>query len=67
MDKTMSAPRLVSVKTAAEILGVSIWTIRMWAYSGKICSHKLGKRLMVSTAEIDRIVTESVRPRLEQN
>ena len=59
-----SGARLIGVQQAADQLGLSVWTIRFWAYNGKISSHKLGSKLMVSTAEIDRIVAESERPRV---
>jgi excisionase family DNA binding protein len=62
--KTEVTPRLKGIKRVAEDLGVSIWTLRQWAYTGKISSHKLGNRLMISPEEIDRIVRESERPRL---
>ncbi len=57
--------RLVNVNVAAETLGLSHWTIREWAYQGKIASHKISNRLMFDPAELDRIINESERPRLE--
>jgi excisionase family DNA binding protein len=63
--KSEVKPRLMSVRTAAEELGVSVWTLRAWAYSGRIGSHKVGNRLMIAPSEIDRIIGESERPRLE--
>ncbi len=61
----LTTKQLLSIKAAADALGLSVWTLRSWAYSGKVSSHKLGSRLLVSQAEIDRILTESERPRLE--
>lgn len=57
-------PRLLAIKDAAAVLGVSVWTVRQWAYSGKIASNKLGVKLMVPIEELDRIVAESSRPRV---
>jgi hypothetical protein len=58
---------LVGLEEAARILGgVSIWTLRQWAYKGKISSHKLSTRLMFDRAELDRVITESERPRLQR-
>lgn len=54
---------LLPIKIAAQTLGLSVWGLRAMAYSGRIASHKLGSRLMVSQAEIDRIIRESERPR----
>lgn len=58
-------PKLLTVQAAAATLGLSVWTVRQWAYSGRIGSHKLGSRMMISPAEIDRLLRESHRPRLE--
>jgi hypothetical protein len=56
---------LVGLEEAARILGgVSIWTLRSWAYKGKVASHKLSTRLMFDRAELDRVISESERPRL---
>ena len=46
--KSEVKPRLMSVRTAAEELGLSVWTLRAWAYSGRIGSHKVGNRLMIA-------------------
>jgi excisionase family DNA binding protein len=62
--KTLTHHKLLTIQEAADSLGISVWTLRGWAYSGRISSHKLGKRLMVSLEELDRILTESERPRL---
>ena len=56
--------RLVNIRTASEILGLSHWTLREWAYKGKIASHKVSNRLLFDTVELDRIINESERPRL---
>lgn len=66
MDKTLSAPKLISVQGAAAALGISVWTVRAWCYCGRISSHKLGKRLMVAQDELNRILAETERPRLEK-
>ena len=57
--------RMIGVAPAAEALGISVWTLRNWCYRGKCSSHKIGDRLMLDEAEIDRIMTEGERPRLE--
>lgn len=54
--------RLVPVAAVADRLGCSIWTIRGWAYAGKIASCKLGSRLMIPESEIDRLIAETLRP-----
>lgn len=57
--------RLVPVKKAAERLGLSVWGVRAMAYSGRIASHKVSTRLMISEDEIERVIAESERPRME--
>jgi excisionase family DNA binding protein len=57
--------RLVSVTEAEAITGVSRWTWRRWAYDGRIVSTKLGTRLLIPVREIDRLVVEGIRPRVE--
>jgi len=63
--KNQTVHKLVTIQEAAETLGLSVWTLRSWAYAGRICSHKLGKRLMISRLELDRIMSEAERPRLK--
>ncbi len=57
--------KLHPVKYAANALSLSIWTLRSWAYAGKVASHKVGNRLMISEDELNRIIAETERPRLE--
>jgi excisionase family DNA binding protein len=52
------------VAEAEALTGVSRWTWRRWAYDGKVASVKLGKRLLIPRAEITRLVSENLRPRL---
>lgn len=54
--------RLVSIQQWARVMGISVWTARQWAYSGKIASNKLGARLMVPLTEVDRICAQTARP-----
>ena len=60
-----SSPQLLGVAEAAKQLGISVWTLRRWAYRGEIESVKLGgKLLMVPATELQRIVDDGTRPRL---
>jgi excisionase family DNA binding protein len=54
--------RLLSVKDFGALLGVSLWTVRGWAYKGRVASVKLGARMMIPTSELDRLITENLRP-----
>jgi hypothetical protein len=64
---THASPRLLPVKGFAAQSGFSLWTIRQWAYSGRIASVKLGKgRLMIPASELDRLISENLRPALQE-
>lgn len=41
---------------------VSKWTWRRWAQEGKIASAKVGRRLLISRKEYERIMQVSTRP-----
>jgi excisionase family DNA binding protein len=56
--------RLLPVKEWARIMGISVWTARQWAYSGKIASHKLGVKLAIPYSELDRVMSVTARPAL---
>ena len=66
----MSARKLTTeylgVAEAEQVTGVSRWTWRRWAYDGKVASVKLGKRLLIPTSEIERLVAENTRPSLPE-
>lgn len=61
-DRNLKADYL-GVSEAERLTGVSRWTWRRWAYDGKVASVKLGKRLLIPSAEISRLVSENTRPR----
>jgi len=63
--ESMKSRNLVSVAEAEALTGVSQWTWRRWAYDGRISSVKLGKRLLIPTDEIERLVAAGTRPRRE--
>jgi predicted site-specific integrase-resolvase len=66
-NHNLASPRLLPVKDFAAQSGFSIWTIRQWAYSGRIASVKFGRgRLMVPSTELDRIIAENLRPAVQQ-
>jgi excisionase family DNA binding protein len=69
---TLSAPKkelvrheqLIGVDEAGELTDLSPWTWRRWAYSGRIASVKLGKRLLIPRSEVNRLILENTRPAL---
>jgi hypothetical protein len=56
---------LLPIKIFAARLGVSVWTARGWCYRGRVASVKIGAKLLVPTDEVGRIISENMRPRLE--
>lgn len=58
-------PELVGVNEAEIISGLSRWTWRAWAYSGRVTSVKAGRRLLIPVTEIRRVIAEGTRPRVE--
>jgi excisionase family DNA binding protein len=52
-------PRL-KIEEAAERLGHTHWTLRRWAREGRMKYLRLGRRLYVPTAEIDRLLSEGL-------
>jgi excisionase family DNA binding protein len=51
------------IKTAAQTLGISVWTLRKKAYEGAIASVKIGVKLLIPESEIERLIREGTRPR----
>lgn len=63
MEKeTMS--RLLAIPEVAQLLGLSTHTIRAWVQKGRIEHHKLGRRVLISPAALERILAETERPRI---
>ena len=57
--------KFLSVVEAEAMTGLSRWTWRKHAYSGRIASSKVGTRLLLPVDEINRLMAEGMRPRLE--
>jgi excisionase family DNA binding protein len=49
---------LKSVEQAAELWGVSAWTVRAYIRQGKINPVRIGRRVLIEPREIARIVAE---------
>jgi len=60
MDKSN---RLISVKAAAERLGVSIISVYRWTEKGRLASIKLGSRRLVSEQAIEALIAEAMGER----
>ena len=55
----------VPLKEAAEILGISSHTLRVWTRKRRISSYRIGKKVMFSIDELERVVSDSERPRVQ--
>jgi excisionase family DNA binding protein len=59
------SPKIITVQRAAKMLDLSVWTLRGLAYRGAIGSVKIGARLLIPVDEVNRLIAENTRPRLE--
>jgi len=55
--------RLVPLKEAAPRIGLTVWGLRSWVYSGRIGHHKVGSKVCIEESEIERVISETERPR----
>jgi hypothetical protein len=65
MPKRQFKAEYLGVAELEALTGISRWTWRRWAYSGRVASVKLGKRLVVPVAEMERLIAENIRPNVE--
>lgn len=49
---TLSAPLLVDIPTAAEMLSTTIWQVRSLHWSRKLRFSKLGKKFVIPVAKV---------------
>jgi excisionase family DNA binding protein len=57
----------LSVTEAESQTGISRWTWRRMAYDGRVASVKVGVRLLLPLSEIERVLQEGTRPRLQDS
>jgi excisionase family DNA binding protein len=53
---------LKSIDEAAGLLGISPWTVRAWIRDGRLRPVRLGRRVLLSESELERLVNESLEP-----
>ena len=53
---------LKSVEEAAVLLGISPWTVRAYIREGKLRPVRLGRRVLVSEEELERLIAEGQQP-----
>ena len=49
----------MTIDQTAEFTGLSAWTVRYWVRIGKLSSVKLGRRILIERAELNRLVAEN--------
>jgi len=49
---------LKSIEEAAEVLGLSAWTVRRYCQLGKIIPIRIGRRVLIEPTEITRVIEE---------
>jgi len=47
---------LLNCEKAAELLSVSPWTVRKWLRENKLSAVRLGRRVLIESAEIRRFI-----------
>ena len=50
---------LKSVEESAELLGISVWTVRAYIRDGKLRPVRLGRRVLLEESELERFVAFS--------
>ncbi len=50
--------KLLDLKGAAALLGVSPWTLRAFVAKGQIVPVRIGRRVLLEEAEIERFIAE---------
>jgi excisionase family DNA binding protein len=61
----MDMERLVfDVKEAARALSISPWTIRRYITDGKLKAVRIGRRVLVQPAELQKLVEAGRKPRV---
>jgi excisionase family DNA binding protein len=50
--------KLRSVRETAEMLGISINTLRLWIFQKKVTYHKIGHRVLFHPDDIEQLINE---------
>ena len=58
--------KLMSVEDAATALGLKPVTVRQWANARRIARVKLGRRVLIPAAEIERLIEANLTPALPE-
>jgi excisionase family DNA binding protein len=50
---------LLSVRSVAEVLSLSPWTIRKYISQGRIPCVRIGRRVLIEAAEVERLIAQN--------
>lgn len=53
----------LKTEEAAELLGITIRTLRQWTAEGRISAYRVGRRLLYDAAEVDAFVRRQPKAR----
>jgi excisionase family DNA binding protein len=48
--------RLMDINEASRFLGYSHWSVRAWTRSGKLASHRIGRKILVYESDLRRLL-----------
>ena len=54
----MNQPITMGLREAAELTGLSHWTLRQYIRQGKLRAIRIGKRVLIEPSELRRLVEE---------
>jgi excisionase family DNA binding protein len=61
MDGATTRPVSIGIKTVAEVLGISITTVRKEIADGRLRTFRLGRRVLVRYEDVERLAAEATR------
>lgn len=62
--EVLDGPQLFDISETAKRLSVSEWTVRAWARAGVLETVKLGRRVLVNSQELTRLIQKGTRARV---
>jgi excisionase family DNA binding protein len=57
-----SMNKLLSIEAAADVLSISKWTVRSYIRTGKLKPVRIGRRILLTEAELERLITAGQDP-----
>lgn len=54
--------KIFSITAAAELLSISPWTVRAYIRTGKLKPVRIGRRVLLAEAELERLITAGQDP-----